>query len=108
MHLPPGGAAQGYCDLWRSGFLCDAILSHTATFDQHRCSNGIPVHRLALAAASGYFRARFLGAGAAMSEGRALNASGQVVVELPEHFGHEDLRIVLQAIYELTIEVCML
>ncbi len=69
--------------LWLDGQLCDCTVE------------GIPAHRVVLAANSGYFKALFTGAGTCMTQGQS---SGQQAVQL-HGVDREALPLLLEAIY---------
>ena len=78
-------------ELWRAGLLCDVVL-HTGDGAMAPC------HRVALASASGYFRALLTGAGACMAEG------GCSTVQLRE-LSEDDMLAALCAVYDHEVKV---
>lgn len=86
--------------LWRSGQLCDVQL-HSSDSDQL-----LPVHRVMLAACSGFFRALFCGAGQSMREGASVDNNGNMVVQLP--YSRQQVLEVMTMLYDYNVDVsCM-
>ena len=99
MTLQSGGdLTPSLQSLWKEGQLCDLTLvsSDSQTFE---------AHRIILAAASGYFRALFVGAGRHLRESfdRDRSANEQII-RLPAVSG-DSLRSVLEIIYNKQISI---
>ncbi|KAJ9527446.1 hypothetical protein QJQ45_025698, partial [Haematococcus lacustris] len=99
--LDAAASALAVAELWKAGSLVDCVIM--SQVDGHR----IPAHRLVLAAASRYFCAVFLGAGAHMKEGGQLvdGATSSQLVLVPMPVPGAELELVMRAIYGLELKV---
>lgn len=91
--LPGDALAAQLEQLWRQGALVDVRL---CTQD----GSLVAAHRLLLAAECGYFRALFLGAGAAMREASDSGAAVQL-----QHASGEQLALLVEALYCRRLQV---
>lgn len=99
MTLPSGGdLTPSLQSLWKEGQLCDLTLvsSDSQTFE---------AHKIILAAASGYFRALFVGAGRHLRESFDQGTSPkEQTIRLPAVSG-DSLRSVLEIIYNKQLNI---
>ena len=99
MTLQSGGdLTPSLQSLWKEGQLCDLTLvsSDNQTFD---------AHKIILAAASGYFRALFVGAGRHLRESFDQDRSpNEQTIRLPAVSG-DSLRSVLEIIYNKQLDI---
>lgn len=97
LHLDPCAMSSSLAELRRCGILCDVILLAQG-------GQSVQAHKVCLAAASGYFRALFAGAGTAMREAHALQQSGQHMVHLAD-LDVDSIDVVVNAVYDRKVEV---